>query len=103
MGNIDEEQVRPIVEQYLASLPGQPEKGDFTKVPMDFVEGSATNVFQRAMENPKASVFNVVGGKIERSLENQIRMTMLDQILDIVYTEKVREEEGGTYGVYRRQ
>jgi len=26
-------------------------------------------------------------------------MSMLDQILDIVYTEKIREQEGGTYGV----
>ncbi|OPZ15583.1 MAG: Peptidase M16 inactive domain protein [Bacteroidetes bacterium ADurb.BinA261] len=27
-------------------------------------------------------------------------MSMFDQILDIVYTEKVREDEGGSYGVY---
>jgi len=26
-------------------------------------------------------------------------MSMLQQIMDIVYTEKIREEEGGTYGV----
>ena len=100
VGNIDEEQVRPVIEQYLASLPGQPEKGDFVKVPMEFREGAMENIFQRAMQNPKASVFNVVAGTTERDLRNQIRMTMLDQILDIVYTEKVREEEGGTYGVY---
>lgn len=25
---------------------------------------------------------------------------MTSQILDLVYTEKVREDEGGTYGVY---
>lgn len=33
-------------------------------------------------------------------MQNQILMSMFDQILDIVYTEKIREEEGGTYGVY---
>lgn len=27
-------------------------------------------------------------------------MSMTSQILDLVYTEKVREDEGGTYGVY---
>jgi zinc protease len=37
---------------------------------------------------------------MERNMKNQILMSMFDQILDIVYTEKVREEEGGTYGVY---
>jgi zinc protease len=100
VGNIDEEKVRPVVEQYLASLPGKAEKGDFVKVPMDARTGSFSNVFRREMQNPKASVFNVVTGKTERNMKNQILMSMFDQILDIVYTEKVREEEGGTYGVY---
>lgn len=31
--------------------------------------------------------------------KNTIIMSMFDQILDIVYTEKIREDEGGTYGV----
>lgn len=100
VGNIDEENVRPAVEQYLASLPGKPEKGEFVKIPMNFREGSLENIFRRKMQNPKASVFNTVTGTIERNMKNQILMSMFDQILDIVYTEKVREEEGGTYGVY---
>ena len=31
--------------------------------------------------------------------ENILTATMLKQILDLVYMEKVREDEGGTYGV----
>ncbi len=99
VGNIDEEKVRPVVEQYLASLPGQAVKGEFIRVPMDFKAGKKENIFQREMQNPKASVFNTYSGTVERNMKNQILMSMFDQILDIVYTEKVREEEGGTYGV----
>ena len=99
VGNIDEAKVRPVVEQYLASLPGQAVKGEFIRVPMDFKTGKLENIFQREMQNPKASVFNAVTGNMERNMKNQILMSMFDQILDIVYTEKVREEEGGTYGV----
>jgi zinc protease len=99
VGNIDEEKVRPVVEQYLASLPGQAVKGEFIRVPMNFKEGETNNIFKREMQNPKASVFNTFTGKVERNMKNQILMSMFDQILDIVYTEKVREEEGGTYGV----
>ena len=99
VGNIDEEKVRPVVEQYLASLPGQAVKGKFIRVPMNFKEGGTKNIFQREMQNPKASVFNTYTGTMERNMKNQILMSMFDQILDIVYTEKVREEEGGTYGV----
>ncbi|MFA6863063.1 MAG: insulinase family protein, partial [Dysgonamonadaceae bacterium] len=60
------------------------------------------NIFQREMQNPKASVFNAFTGKMDRTLKNTILMSMFDQILDIVYTEKIREDEGGTYGVSSR-
>jgi zinc protease len=99
VGNIDESKVRPLVEQYLASLPGESVKGEFIKVPMDIIEGETENIFRREMQNPKASVFNTYTGTLERDMKNQILMSMFDQILDIVYTEKVREDEGGTYGV----
>lgn len=100
VGNLDEEKVRPVVEQYLASLPGNAHKEEFTKVPFEYKKGKIENIFRREMQNPKASVVNVATGTIEHNMENQILMDMFEQILSIVYTEKVREEEGGTYGVY---
>ncbi len=100
VGNIEEEQVRPVIEQYLASLQGTSEVTEFVKVPLEFKAGKVENIFQRNMQNPKSSVFNVVGGTVDRNQKNVILMDMLGQVLDIVYTEKVREEEGGTYGVY---
>lgn len=99
VGNIDEEKVRPVIEQYLASLPGTADKGEFVKVDINFRNGSFDNIFKREMQNPKASVFNAATGTMARSQKNQILMNMLGQVLDIIYTEKVREEEGGTYGV----
>ena len=99
VGNIDTEKVRPVVEQYLASLPGEAVKGEFIQVPMSMKPGKGEHIFSREMLVPKASVVNMVTGNIERSMKNQILMSMFDQILDIVYTEKIREEEGGTYGV----
>ena len=100
VGNINEDAVRPVIEQYLASLPGEAVEGEFIKVPMDFEKGNMENIFNREMQNPKASVFNTVSGTTERTLRNQLLMSMFDQVLDIVYTEKIREDEGGTYGVY---
>jgi zinc protease len=52
------------------------------------------------MQIPKASVFNGITGSVDFEQRNQMLMSILGQILDIVYTEKIREEEGGTYGVY---
>ncbi|HKM45773.1 MAG TPA: insulinase family protein, partial [Dysgonamonadaceae bacterium] len=102
VGNIDEEAIKPAVLTYLASLKGEATQGEFLHVPMDVSTGKSKNVFQKEMQNPKASVFNVYTGKTERTLKNTLLMSMFDQILDIVYTEKVREDEGGTYGVSSR-
>ena len=99
VGNIDQETIKPAVMTYLASLPGKATHGEFIHVPMDVMKGKLKNVFQKDMQNPKASVFNVFSGKIDRTQKNRILMSMFDQILNIVYTEKVREDEGGTYGV----
>lgn len=100
VGNIDEEKVKPLIEQYLASLPGQAERDKFEEVPMNFLTGKSENILEREMQNPKASVFMAPTGNMERTPGNLLLMSIFDQILDIVYTEKVREEEGGTYGVY---
>ena len=102
VGNIDQEAIKPAVLTYLASLPGEATEGEFLHVPMDITKGVKTNIFQQEMQNPKASVFNVFSGEMERTQKNRITMSVFDQILDIVYTEKVREDEGGTYGVSSR-
>ena len=99
VGNINEEAIKPAVLTYLASLPGEATIGEFIHIPLDLRTGKSKNVFQKEMQNPKASVMNVFSGKMERSLKNILTMSVFDQILDIVYTEKVREDEGGTYGV----
>ena len=51
------------------------------------------------MENPTGTENIIYTGKIEPSLKNRLVMSFLNQVLNIVYTEEVREKEGGTYGV----
>lgn len=100
VGNIDTDSIRPLVEQYLATLPanGKIEKGNVKEVPA-IRKGEYVNRFKRQMETPKASVVNFYSGQMDYNLENIITATMLKQVLDLVYMEKVREDEGGTYGV----
>ena len=57
------------------------------------------NRFTRSMEIPKVTVANLYTGQMEYNLENIITATALKQVMDLVYYEKVREKEGGTYGV----
>lgn len=99
VGNIDEEAVKPFILQYLGSIPGKYARNRYEELPMDIAKGTSETIFQREMENSKASVFNIFSGQSEFTRKNNIIISMLRQIMDIVYTEKIREEEGGTYGV----
>lgn len=100
VGNIDAEVITPLICQYLATLPSlhRTEKGNPAEAPV-IRKGSYTNHFHIKQETPKASVAYLYSGTMPYDLEHILMGTMLRQILDLVYTEKIREEEGGTYGV----
>lgn len=100
VGTIDEATMKPLVEQYLASLPSgnKDAKYDINSLAKK-QKGEVVNTFSQEMQTPKASVFNLYTANLQRNLKNSITLDALKQIMDIVYTEKVREQEGGTYGV----
>lgn len=100
VGNVNPDTLKPFIQQYLATLPSlkRVEKGNVKEVPV-LRNGTYTNHFARSLQTPKASIVNFFSGNLPFTLENRLTITMLKQILDLVYTEKVREDEGGTYGV----
>ena len=54
---------------------------------------------QEVLENPKASILIINSGKCTYDMKTRLQMSMLSQLLDILYTQTVREDEGGSYGV----
>lgn len=98
-GNIDAEESKDIIAQYLGSLPSSEITDKALPVNNEYKKGVIKNHFNQSMENKKASVFNIFWAMTNFNLKETIKMDMLSQILRIVYTEKVREDEGGTYGV----
>jgi len=96
IGNIDEQALKPYVEQYLASLPATGEKGKAGQ-PILMARENITNMYDQKMESPKVSVVMVMVDQAEPSLKNRVEADMLGQILSSRYTETMREEEGGTY------
>ncbi len=102
VGNIDPAVLKPLAEQYIASLPGSKQKETERDVKMDLPKGIVKNYFEKEMTTPKTTVYSLYSGKMDYSLENIVKMSALSQIMSIVYTETIREEEGGTYGVGAR-
>ncbi len=97
IGNYDEETIRPLICKYLASLPtkGKVERGHLVR---SFQKGVIDNEFTRKMETPKtASYMFWHTTDIPYSWENAIKISMIGQILDMVYTKKIREEASAAY------
>ncbi len=99
-GAIDEAVAIPLIEKYIGSLPTTGAKAEkFCDAHLDIQKGQHQNIFEKQMQTPAATVLLVYSGKAKYTLKNQFLMSLTKQILDIIYTEEIREKEGGTYGV----
>jgi zinc protease len=99
VGNIDPETFEPMIEQYIGALKTKNNKETWTTNVPTITDKDVTSHYTKAMESPMVTCYMVYNGDIEYSLENQLKMQVLSDVMDIVYTEKIREDEGGTYGV----
>ncbi|MBR2961501.1 MAG: insulinase family protein, partial [Alistipes sp.] len=55
--------------------------------------------FKVKMQQPKVRVSRTYSGDMEYTIKNKTLLSVLAQILRMRYTESIREEKGGTYGV----
>ena len=99
VGNINLEEVKPLIETYLGGLPTINRKENFKDIEMDIRKGTHKNVFKKQMETPKATVISVISGHCDFTPKNNLLMSMLSQIMNMVYIETIREKEGASYGV----
>ena len=99
VGNITPDEIKPLVEKYIGSLPLKGESPAWRDEGVYLPKGLIEHSFNVPMETPKATVRLMYHGELPNTLENKIKMSFLRQVLDLVYTETLREEEGGTYGV----
>ena len=100
IGKIDMAQLRPLLCQYLATLPAtyKAEKTNKANV-AQIVKKDEVVKFVRKQETPLANVSVFVTGNVPFSPKNDLTLDMLTRVLQIAYTDSVREEKGGTYGV----
>lgn len=98
VGSFDTEVLRALVEKYIATLPSNKQFDDPKEYKI-YAQGQNINHFTLPMENPASSVYVIYTGENKFNTRKSIMMEMFSQIMDIVYTETIREQEGGTYGV----
>ena len=98
-GAFDEATMLPLVAQYIGGLPSKGKAEKAKSLGVSFAEGNIDNEFAKKMEVPMAIVLYMETAKGKFNLRNELTLDIAQQILDIIYTEEIREKEGGTYGV----
>ncbi len=99
IGNIDPVATKDLIAKYLGSLPSINRKESWKTVEAGIKTGEKKVDFEKQMLEPKATVIDVYSGTLKTDMSTRLKMNILSQILRLIYTEKVREEAGGTYGV----
>ena len=100
IGKIDMAALRPLLCQYLATLPTthKAEKTNKAKV-AQLVKKNEVVKFAHKQDTPLANVTVFYTADVPFSPKNDLALDVLIRVLQIAYTDSVREEKGGTYGV----
>ncbi len=98
VGNFDEATLRPLIEQYIASLPATKPDGKLVNLDI-YANGEIENQFSRKMETPKCIAFEFWHADAPYTLENEIVADAAGQVLSMVYLKDIREDASAAYSV----
>ena len=98
VGEVTKENLKPLLVEYIASIPTTTEKENWKDNSVEWSEKNVDKDIYLEMEDPKGSVRIAYKKDMPHSLKNEALLAALGKILQLRYTELLREEEGGTYG-----
>ena len=96
-GNFDEQTIRPLIEQYIASLPATKAKPEQFKEVITFAKGEVVNQFKVKTESPKATAREMWYAEMPYTLDNIVKLDAVGQILSMIYLKTIREDESAAY------
>ena len=98
VGDFDVNEVKPMIEKYVGSLPKGKKAPKWIDRNEDVTRKNVVNDFAVDMQTPMTTVAQIYRMDDKYSFENQIVYSALEYILNMMYIETLREDEGGTYG-----
>lgn len=98
VGNFTKEKIKPMVEKYLASLPGSDTKEMWKDEGITYPKEKLKKVVYKGIEQ-KSAVRIYIKGDCEWTRKERLTAATLSEILNIRLRESIREDKSGTYGV----
>ena len=98
VGSFDEATIKPLIEQYIASLPAKKGQAEDFKEVTQLATGNVVNEFIQKMETPQATAVMMWHSSLAPyTMENDIKADITGQVLETLLLKKVREDEGAAY------
>ncbi|MES2874086.1 MAG: insulinase family protein [Bacteroidota bacterium] len=101
VGNFEPQKIKPMLEQYLGSLPSTNRRESARDLGIKIPAGKIDKKIYKGKE-PKANVRLVFSGDYTYNEKNNNQLDALAEVLSIKLIERLREDEGGVYGVGAR-
>ena len=98
IGDVAKENLKPLLEKYIASIPTNDTRENWIDNSTNWIHKNIDKDIYFPMEDPKNSVRIAFKNDMEYNLKDELLMRALGNILQLRYTQSLREEEGGTYG-----
>ena len=99
VGDVNADSVAPLLAKYLGALPAKGKKEDYKTIDQRMTKGERECFFTKEQDTPNSMNMFLYHTPMKETMRNDILVDMLQQAMTMLYTESVREDEGGAYGV----
>ena len=99
VGDVSADSVAPLLAKYLGALPAKGKKEQYKTIDQRMRKGEKECYFTKEQDTPNSLNLFTYHVPMKETLRNDILVDMLEQAMQMLYTETVREDNGGAYGV----
>ena len=99
VGDVNAESVAPLLAKYLGALPAKGKPEAYKIIGQRVHKGERECYFTKEQDTPNSLNVFIYHAPMKETLKSDILVDMLQQAMTMLYTESVREDNGGAYGV----
>ena len=98
VGDVDIDTIKPLVEKYIGSIPKGKKALKWVDNGDRMPRGRIEDIINVDMQTPMSTVEQVYSAYLPYTAERKAALDAIAYVLDVRYTNTLREDEGGTYG-----
>jgi zinc protease len=98
VGSFDEDSIKPLLERYIGSLPGNTARENFKDLGIRPPAGKVEKIVNKGSE-PQSMANIVFTSPVPYNANDNFVLQSLADVMNIKLIEQLREEKGGVYGV----